>query len=77
MLIQRHEEMSAPVSGRERASESKRASFGSSFYIFFFPVPVLCKLGQSGVVFVLPEALSLVLRPSFVLFSWAFLFLIF
>ena len=58
---------------QERASKLALALL----FIHFFPVPVLCKLGQSGVVFVLPEALSPVLRPSFVLFPWAFLFLIF
>ena len=59
-----------------RVRERERASFGSSLYMFF-PGPVLCKLGQSGVLFVLPEVLTPVLRPSCVLFSRAFLFLIF
>ena len=36
--------------------------------------PVLCKLGQPGVLFVLPEVLTLVLGPSFVSFSLAFPF---
>ena len=36
------------------------------------PGPALCKLGLPGGLFVLPEVLTLVLRPSFVLFSWAF-----
>ena len=57
--------------------ERERASFGSSFYVFFAPGPVLCKLGQPGVLFVLPEVLTPVLEPSFVLFSWAFPFLVF
>ena len=45
----------------------------------FFPPPgpALCKLGQPGVLFVLPEVLTPVLRPSFVLFSRAFPFLVF
>ena len=52
--------------------------FGSSFYVFFPPPgPALCKLGEPGVLFVLPEVLTLVLGSSFVLFSWAFPFLIF
>ena len=38
--------------------------------------PVLCKLGQPGVLFVLPEVLTLVLGPSFVSFSQAFPFLV-
>ena len=41
------------------------------------PGPVLCKLGQPGVLLVLPEVLTPVLGPSFVLFSWAFPFLVF
>ena len=81
MLIQRHEEKSAPASGREREREREREKtphpFGYSFYVFSHPGPALCKLGQSGVLFVLPEVLTLVLRHSFVLFSQAFLFLIF
>ena len=40
--------------------------FGSSFYVFFPPPgPALCKLGQPGVLFVLPEVLTPVLGPSF------------
>ena len=47
-------------------------------YVFFSPSgPALCKLGQPGVLFVLPEVFTLVLRPSFVLFSRAFPFLVF
>ena len=45
--------------------------------LFSLPGPALCKLGSPGVLFVLPEVLTLVLRPSFVLFSWAFPFLVF
>ena len=41
------------------------------------PGPALCKLGQPGVLFVLPEVLTPVRRPSFVLFSRAFPFLVF
>ena len=51
------------------------------FYMFIspqsLPGPVLCKLGQPGVLFALPEVLTPVLRPSFVLFSQAFPFLVF
>jgi len=39
------------------------------FICFSLPGPVLCKLGQPGVLFILPEVLTPVLRPSFVLFS--------
>ena len=47
------------------------------FICLSLPGPVLCKLGQPGVLFVLPEVLTLVLGPSFVLFSRAFPFLVF
>ena len=42
------------------------------YVLFLPPGPALCKLGQPGVLFVLPEVLTLVLGPSFVLFSWVF-----
>ena len=47
------------------------------FICLSLPGPVLCKLGQPGVLFVFPEVLTPVLRPSFVLFSRAFPFLVF
>ena len=73
MSIQKRKEKRAPARRREREP------FGSSFYMFFFflPGPTLCKLGQPGVLFVLPEVPILVLRPFFVLFSWAFPFQVF
>ena len=45
----------------------------------FFPSldPALCKLGQLGELFILPEVLTQLLRPSFVLFLWAFPFIVF
>ena len=47
-------------------------------YVFSpLPGPALCKLGQPGVLFVLPEVLTPLLGPSFVLFSWAYPFLSF
>ena len=52
--------------------EAPRSNFGSSVYVFSPPPgPALCKLGQPGVLFVLPEVLTPVLRPS-VSFSRAF-----
>ena len=63
----------APQRGRER----EKASFGSSFYSFPLPGPVLCKVGRPGVLVGLPEVLTLVLGPSFVLFSRAFPFFVF
>ena len=60
MPTQREEWWSTPVSGRDPWP------FDSSFYMFFPPLgPALCKLGQPGVLFVLPEVCTLVLRPSF------------
>ena len=70
-VIQRHEEKSTPACGRVR-----ELALAPLFICFSLPGPVLCKLGQSGVLFVLPEVLTPVLRPSCVLFSRAFLFLI-
>ena len=47
-------------------------------YVFSPPLgPALCKLGQPGVLFVLLEVLTPVLRPSFALFLQAFPFLVF
>ena len=46
-------------------------------YVFLSPRPVLCKLGQPGMLLVLPEVLTPVLGPSFVLFLRAFPFLVF
>ena len=47
------------------------------FICLSLPGPVLCKLGQPGVLFVLPEVLTLVLGPSFVVFLQAFPFFVF
>ena len=47
------------------------------FFFFPAPGPALYKLGLPGVLFVLPEVLTLVVGPSFVLFSRAFPFLVF
>ena len=67
--IQRREEKSTLA----RRGKRERALF----ICFSLPGPVLCKLGQPGVLFVLPEVLTLVLGPSFVLFVRAFPFLSF
>ena len=42
------------------------------FICLFLPGPVLCKLGQPGVLFGFPEVFTLVLGSSFVSFSQAF-----
>jgi len=70
--IQRREEKSAPAHRRER-----ELALAPLFICLSLPGPVLCKLGQPGVLFVLSEVLTLVLRPSFVLFSLAFPFFVF
>ena len=69
--IQRHEEKSTPARGGETERERELA-LAPLFICLSPPGPVLCKLGQPGVLFVLPEVLTQVLGPSFVLFSRAF-----
>ena len=64
---------SAPARGRERQRELALAPL---FICLSLPGPVLCKLGQPGVLFVLPEVLTPVLGPSFVSFLRAFPFLV-
>ena len=72
MSTQRRKEKSAPVRGRKR-----ERALAPLFTCFSLPGPVLCTLGQPGVLFVLPEVLTPVLGPSFVPFSRAFPFLVF
>ena len=60
----------------------KRREAPAQFWFLFLcfsppPGPALCKLGQPGVLFVLPEVLTPVLGPSFALFLRAFPFLAF
>ena len=62
---------------RERERETPFPLAPLFIYLFFPPGPALCKLGQPGVLLVLPEVLTPVLGPSIVLFSWAFPFLVF
>ena len=64
----------APQHAGER---ERKLALAPLFICLSLPGPVLCKLGQPGVLFVLPEVLTLVLGPSFVLFSRAFPFLAF
>ena len=62
---------------RKSACTLERKRVRKHFYMFFpLPGPALCKLTYPGVLFVLPEVFTLVLGPSFVLFSWAFPFLV-
>ena len=81
MSTQRREEKIAPSLGRERRREGERErakrALAPLFICFSVPGPVLCKLGRPGVLFVLPEVLTPVLGPSFVLFSQAFPFQVF
>ena len=64
-----------------KTREEKRGlqpNFGLFLYVFsLLPGPALCKLGQSGVLLILPVVLTLVLGPSCVLFSQAFPFFVF
>ena len=48
-------------------------------FIYFFssPEPALCKMGWLEALFVSPDVLTLVLRFSFLPFSWAFPFFVF
>ena len=66
---------------RESAHTRRRETPGPLaplFYVFSPPLgPALCKSGQPGVLFVLPEVLTSVLRPSFVQFFQAFPFIVF
>ena len=69
--------------GQPKRKEEKPAlplNLAPLFMFFFFfsspPEPALCKLGQPGGLFVLPEVLTLVLGPSFVPFSRAFPFFV-
>ena len=63
---------------RERERERERElALAPLFICFSLPGPVLCKLGQPGMLLVLPEVLTPVLGPSFVLFLRAFPFLVF
>ena len=59
----------------QRAGERELA-LAPLFICLSLPGPVLCKLSQPGVVFVLPEVLTPVLGPSFVSFLRAFPFLV-
>ena len=63
----------APQRVGERVSQLALALL---FICLSLPGPVLCKLGQPGVLFLLPEVLTPVLGPSFVTFSRAFPFLV-
>ena len=64
--------------GPKHAGERDRElALAPQFICLSLPGHVLCKLGQPGVLFVLPEVFTLVLGPSFVLFSQAFPFLVF
>ena len=67
---------------RERACAHGRERPQALWLLFLYvappsPGPALCKLGQPGVLFVVPEVLTPVLGPSFVLFLRAFPFLVF
>ena len=59
-MIQRSDEKSTAAHRRE-----SELALAPLFICLSLPGPVLCKLGQPGVLFVLPEVLTLVLGPLF------------
>ena len=65
------------VGERKRERKGEKRALAPLFICFSVPGPVLCKLGQPGKWFVLPEVLTPVLGPSFVLFLRAFPFQVF
>ena len=71
--IQGPEEKIAPTRQGEGGSKKKgeKRALAPLFNVSV-PGPALCKLGRPGVLLVLPEVLTPVLRPSFVLFSSIF-----
>ena len=63
---------------RERERERERESPLAPFFHVSLPLGLPCaNWAQPGVLFVLPEVFTLVLGPSFVLFSRAFPLLVF
>ena len=61
-----------------RETPGSLAPFFICFFFFFFPsLGLPSKIGLARSLVVLPEVLTLVLGLSFVLFSWAFPFLVF
>ena len=63
---------------QKTGEEKPKAQFWLLFLCFFSsPKPALCKLGWPEELFILPEVLTLVLGPSFVLFLLAFPFFVF
>ena len=64
---------------KTRREEKSRAQFWLLFlYVFSpYPEPALCKLGYSEELLVLPQVLTQVLGPPFVLSSWALPFFVF
>ena len=73
----RHEDM--PTQKTRRGDRERSPTLWLLFLYVFSPPPgpALRKLGQPGGLFVLPEVLTPVFRPSFVLFSRVFPFLVF
>ena len=57
--------------------ESEKALWLLLLYVLFHLGLPYANWALPGVLFFLPEVFTLVLRPPFVLFSWAFPFLVF
>ena len=77
MSVQREERPISRWGLGGRGERKRELALAPVFICLSLPGPVLCKLGQPGVLLVLPEVLTPVLGPSFVLFSRAFPFLVF
>ena len=81
-ICQAKENTSSRREGRLTQKTRREGRQETQFWLFllcFFsppPEPALCKLGQPGEVFASTEVLTLVLRPFFLLFSWAFPFFV-
>ena len=76
MLTQRGKENR--VGEPESPGERERPGPLAPLFAFFSPLGLpYVNWAQPGVLFVLPEVLTLVLRPSFVLFSRALPFFVF
>ena len=77
MLTQRCEEKRVGEHDSMWGRESKRA-LSPPFMCFFLPLGLpYVNWASPGVLFVLPEVLTQVFGPSFVLFLWTFPFLVF
>ena len=77
-IWQAKENVSSRREGGHTQKKQREEKPGTQFWLLFLyifsplPEPALCKLGQPGGLFVLPEALTLIFRFCFVLFFTGF-----